>query len=188
MLKRLKAFSINKAHSQVFKLSPRAPIRMQVRESRWAGRFGLVPRGTPCEEEVGPPRRALGRRNVSSAYVRSWKAGGERPSAAAGISVTRRYVRHWAPYQPDRAAGQGGMQTVTARDGPHLGPMSLRSSLPRPTCCGACSVWPFGLYGEVELREQFGLFGETHAGLSTEKLGLFGDRCWTLWYTSNRQP
>jgi hypothetical protein len=35
-------------------------------------------------------------------------------------SVTRRYVRHWAPYQPDRA-GQGGMPTVTARDSPSLG-------------------------------------------------------------------
>jgi hypothetical protein len=43
-----------------------------------------------------------------------------------------------------------------------------------------CDVWLFGLYGEAESREQFGLCGETHTGLSTENIGLFGDHRWTL--------
>jgi hypothetical protein len=49
-----------------------------------------------------------------------------------------------------------------------------------------CDVWLFGLYGEAESREQFGLFGETHTGLSTENIGLFGDHRWTLSVHSNR--
>jgi hypothetical protein len=53
--------------------------------------------------------------------------------------------------------------------------MSARFSLP-----GLGPLWALGLYGETESREQFGLFGETYTGSSTETLGLFGDHCWTL--------
>lgn len=76
MPKRLKAFSINKAHPQVLSLR-HGPIRMQVRESRWAGGFGLLPRGTPCEEEAGPPTPGMGRRIFLSLCTVIEKAGRE---------------------------------------------------------------------------------------------------------------
>jgi hypothetical protein len=36
------------------------------------------------------------------------------------------------------------------------------------------SFWPFGLCGEAESREQFGLFGET-------RRGFIHRRSWTVW-------
>jgi hypothetical protein len=68
---------------------------------------------------------------------------------------------------------------MEGREAPHGGVGRLRVS---PADKGSCSpaFWAFGLCGEIESREWFGLFGEIHPGLSTENLGLFRDRCWTL--------
>ena len=83
--------------------------------------------------------------------------------------------------------GAGGMSTMTVLDGPHSGSMSLRSGphrlmglisfrapIPNPQLRHLDSV------GKPSCASSLDSLGKPARDLSTEDLGLFGERCWTL--------